>query len=241
MIITAPTGQYESVLPQSPSDSTSVVYTVSNSDPPRSAVKFLKLPDGIKSKLKSARTYGSERRLVLGDLISVMKMVGTVKADNGDELYSIGQVLEFVDTEQSDVEDNLVGDIVETRHNLHYIDALKLGLTSSEVEALNSAAEESQRIYLDEMAVLQATRKELESDMNDVKKQINDADKLIAGIDTVLAAVKNDELTAVKAKMLSKVTELRSELDNIIIEYNEIPQKLSNIRDKLTSLTELVK
>ena len=99
MIINRPTGLYKSQLPISVTDPTSIIYTISDSTPLFGNQGTVYIPDGIKDKPRPDRIYTpKDRRRTLGQLVFTTQLASSVDVYNGAKQYSIGQVLDFVDT-----------------------------------------------------------------------------------------------------------------------------------------------
>lgn len=100
MIIKYPTGLYKTVLPKYPEDSQSVVYTISNSTPPRSSLNFAAVPFGIESRVRVRDlTPDLIRRSNLGQLVFVTKDERSGTIQTGNQLFYVGQVIEFGDVD----------------------------------------------------------------------------------------------------------------------------------------------
>lgn len=99
MIINAPTGLYNSVLPVSPNDSGNITFTISNNNPPRSGITFIRLPPSEEFKQQPPRVYTKlQKRSFYGSLIYNITKSGPSGSGSGNSQFEIGEVLDFVDS-----------------------------------------------------------------------------------------------------------------------------------------------
>jgi len=173
MIIDYPTGSYASVLPQNPSDSESVVYTISSTTPPRSSLNFIQLPTGIKDEKRTPRSLPTAlRRGNLGDLVTIGKENRPEQIGIGNQLFYVTQVLDFAGSLPVSIAD--VNSALETHHDQHYIDAVSAGLNTTELNDIAANALGSQQQILMELEVLQRQKDDLQVGIVSQQRIVNE-------------------------------------------------------------------
>lgn len=242
MILRAPTGSYLSVLPKGPEDPASVIYTISNNDPPRSSADFLKIPDGIKKKLRDSRIFSKfERRLNLGDLVFTTKSSSQAKVTGGTKIFSYGQVLDFNTAEPTTINAVPAARTITTKHNSNYVDKSSLGLAASEVETLDDEAIVAQDLILGTIETLQKRRLVVEADIINLQKSISEVKKVIGGVDAIILTGSTPDMVQIKNKLIAKQLVSQAQLEAAILELESIPASIKIQLDALNALTELVK
>jgi hypothetical protein len=130
MIINYPTGSYITVLPDDPEDDESVVYTISNTTPPRSMLDFAQIPTGIQNLQHTPRSISDAmRRLNLGDLVFIAKDNKPGATSTGNQLFFPGQVVDFTD---SSVAIDDINSSLETQHDQYYVNPADIELAQTE-------------------------------------------------------------------------------------------------------------
>lgn len=242
MIINRPTGTYRDVLPKFPEDSTSVVFTISNTTPPRSLpLGFTQIPDAIKLSEKPVRIHDEKlRRANLGQLVFVSKTMDNSKVSTGNQLYYPGQVFDFVET-QEDQSIVLVDSGIETQHDQYVPDNNSVGVSDEEMSVINDNAVEAQRVTLDGLNSLQLQLNDTNADIVTQQKTINEANRIIDGLQTILISDPDDEdiqqsLETVNAKLIEATAELAS----LVEVRNSLPAKIRDKQDELRALARLI-
>lgn len=242
MILKSPTGSFKLLLPKGPEDPTSVIYAISNNDPPRADQYFIKIPDGVKYKVRGDRLVNdTARRKTVGDLIFTTKAASPTKVLSGVRLFSWGQLLDFGDTVSDTIVPQTVGDKIETKHNNNYLDTQEMGIGEEEQDLIDQAAVDSQKQLLDEIDVLQKRKKTLEADIQGYQKSINEIDKMLAGLKVILSTDNSKDIREIKNKLTIKKAALTEQMNADIAELNTIPAQVEEKRNALLALTELVK
>lgn len=243
MILRAPTGSYRTVLPKGPEDPTSVVYSISAQDPPRSSQFFIGIPDGIRRRIRDERNFTTEqRRKRMGDLIFTTKSASPFRTLEGARLYSYGQVTSF-ETGPATVSIAPTNKIekIETKHNNNYIDPVLVDLDSSEQLKVETDAIAAQRKILDDIERLQKSRAETESAITNYQKVLAEIVKVLKGLNAIIAADPESDVTAVRSKLLTKQKDTQDKLAAAVDRYNSIGPQITRKRDGLLALSELVK
>jgi len=240
MIINYPTGSYNTVLPARPSDSESVVYTISSTKPPRTSLNVIQIPMGIVAKQHVKRDLPDTlRRSNLGVLALTTKENRPGVTGTGNQLFYAGQILEFTDS--SAVEIANINSSLETEHDQHYIDPDSVGLEQSELDDVSANAFVVQRQILSELEALQKRKDDLEAEVVTQQKVLNEANRVIAGVDVILENdPDNQEMKNVKARMQAVVTTATAAIDEIVAELNTLPAAIRVKHNSLRSLATLI-
>ena len=239
MILLAATGQYKTLLPKGPEDPTSVVFTISANEPPRTDGPYLKIPDGILFQQKSDRLFTSERRRQsLGDLVFTTKVASPVKAKNSSRLMACGQLIDFTDAELI-IAATFPSDTVISKHNNDYINIESVGLTTDESDEIAIQARAAQRAILDSIEELQKELHQLEVDINNIQAKINESTKVLNGL-LIIDSV-NHTMGATISKLQANIGVLNSELTVATSRYVQIPSLVEQKKAELLTLVDLVK
>ncbi len=240
MILVRPTGLYSSVLPMTPEDDVSVVFTISNTLPPRSPLLFTQIVDGVRRKAKGDRVHDRDlRRMNLGELVFINKSTDKAKISVGNQLFSPGQVFDFEEQSETDPV-VLVSPDIETVHNQHYVDEAALGISNDDTNEINENALDAQRKVLDELKVLQNRLEELNTDIVSQQKIINDANRVIDGLDAILANDQDENIEKIKSGVVDKREQAEATLNELLQERNELPDMVAQKQDQLRSLANLI-
>jgi len=240
VIIRYPTGSYLSVLPQEPEDSESVVYTISNTTPPRSELNFMQIPDGIKRKQRDPKTaLPSTRRFNLGDLALTSKKNRPGSIVTGNQLFYIGQVTEFVDSTVTDIGD--INSALVTQHDRVYIDPTHIGLETDELDDISSEALDAQGQILIELEGLQKRKDDLQVEIVSEQKILNDANRVIGALDIIVDLDPgNVEMQALKVQTEEVAADATAAIDEAVVEINEMPAAIRAKHDKLRTLATMI-
>ena len=245
MIIKQPTGLWGSVLPQTPSDSTSVIYTISSVDPPRSNLLFLQLPSGIERAAKSDKEFDEilQRRPGLGDLNAIATETFQSQESTNRRRFKIGEVLEFTSAAEQDIAPLLVGLKTNTFHDTYRIDQDRTGSISASVSA---AAAETYEKLSNEINSLRSTYNSLKSKIAELQKTINEQTRVIVGLETIISNMGGTDIGTGSDidNALESISESRAnnqqELSDTIVLLNKMPASIQEKRDELESLAVLI-
>lgn len=240
MIISCPTGLYDTVLPKVPSDPTSVIYTVSSTEPPRGTLNFMPIPAGIENKQRATRPISGYRRQNLGTLVFTVKdnSVGTVPV--GNDLFYPGQILEF-----GGVTDDQTlphpGNVVEIQHDQHYIDGASVGITDTDMERIVQGATSTQAMLLIQLGDLQKRKDTLEAGISTQQSIINDANRVLYGVSVILEVdPANPAAMDVRMKVSATIEAAKQAIAVANAELMTLPDLIQAKRDQLAALATLV-
>lgn len=243
MILSRPTGSYNDVIPQSPDTAGSVVYTISSTDPPRSALNFNQIPTGVANRKRISRLpEDALRRENLGALVFTRKDNRAERISSGNQLFYVGQVIGFADEDLQDLANiQNVNTAIETEHDNLYTDGESVGLDNNEVTDLESSAVLAQRQILLELEALQKQKDNVESDIVTQQKIINEANRILDGVNVILETdPDNSEIILIKEKMEAKIEAAQSEIQSLVEQRNEIPALVRSKQDRLRALAVLI-
>lgn len=240
MIISYPTGSYNMVLPKDVSDTTSVVYTISNTTPPRSNLSFLQIPTGVEYKKRSSREIPDNiRRSAVGPLVSTQKRNKANTTESGNQLFYPEQVFEFAASTQFDAIDDVNSDI-DVDYNQHYTDYSSIGLTSSDKDTVLSTANKTQDSILSELEDLQKSKSDLQIQIVNQQRIINECNRIIDGLNTILGTTSNDEVSRIKRQTEETKQSASKSLEKYTSQLNALPSKIRTKHDELRALSSLL-
>ena len=186
MIIRFATGLYSTVLPQKPSDSGSVTFTISNEPPPRTNLLFPKVPQAIVEKRRRPiNTNVIERRLSVGELAFTVNTADRSQIGSNQSVFEIGQILEFDNDSTLATNPMLVSPKTTIQHDLARINYEGLGVTPAQVAELSAKALESFNNLMGELNLVVEQRKNAEAQIIDLQKVINDSDRTINALQVI--------------------------------------------------------
>jgi hypothetical protein len=236
MIIRYPTGLYRSQIPQDPSDSGNVTFTISNEEPATSGENFILFPVAETLRKRPDKVYSNEqRRATLGELVYSITSGGVPASGRSTKLFEVGQILEFTDETPEIVSVDAVPGRLEIQHNTNLLDLEALGLTEEEAAALmvdSAAAEEQIESQLtetqDQIAENKAVIIELQKTINEANKAL-DALAVLGGNEDVI-----EKITETKDEAQAEQTELSADTENLIT-------LSAALQNKLFAISQLVR
>lgn len=239
MIVRYPTALYESVLPQSPSDSGNVTYTISMEDPPRVFQTTIRLPPAVERREKPDKVLDDDtRRIHLGQRIFTVSRTRKSVAGSGKKQFEVGQVITFGADVESDVNPMLVGDL-ELRHDTNLLDLSGLGLTSADIAKVGSDAMKRLRELQAQLSQYTRQRGDAEVEINENQKTQNETRKAIAAIEQL--AVSNPAFEELLNDLRAKLPVLQSEMEGYVKKANAAAAGADATRDKIYDLIQVVR
>lgn len=241
MIITRPSGLFASVLPTKPSDSTSVVFTITNDDPPRAPLQSTVIPTGIEKRKRPNRIFTDEERRE-----TVQEFRFTVKENNqysnlvsGNDLFSYGQVLGFSDERPTIVETSPSN--LTTEHDTHIPDSQSTGLDNQELSALEQDAVDTQKILLANLETLQKRQDQLKAELVTGQKTVNEINRVLKATNVILdTSPGNSSVLAIKDELEANKAAAIEQQDAKVAELSSIPAQIQAIKEALRSLADII-
>lgn len=241
MIVKYPTGLYNNVIPKLPDDGGNVTYLISNNSPPRVDLLFPKVPAGVLYKRKPTRTIDIISRRNSQDILiySVSSSSKSVVGNNS-RTYQIGQVLEFNDGVPKEVNEMLVPNVNENRHDLSSYDYESMGIDADGRELIANQSLSIQYNLINKLNALKMRRANAEENIKTSQKLINDISSNIAAIE-VMAQNSDTDFTDIIAKMKNKKSETILIRDNAIDSANSAATEALQIQDQINNLSVVMK
>ena len=240
MIINYPTGSYITVLPAEPEDDESVVYTISNTTPPRSVLDFIQIPTGIQSLQHDARDVPETlRRSNLGDLIFVAKDNKPGATGAGNQLFYPGQTIDATSSQITPVDD--VNSSLETQHDQYYVDPTDIDLEQSEYSDVVVNALATQKQVLLELEALQKSKDDLRVEIVNQQRILNEANLVIDGLDVIISNdPDNDEMKDIRTQVQATADAAQATIDELVAELDTIPAAIRSKHSELRALAVLI-
>lgn len=239
MIIRYPTGLYASVLP-APDEYGNVTFTISSTDPPRSALQFHQIPDGIANKHLDRQLLDKPLlRENLGPLAFTVSRSTASETGSGTKQFEIGEVLEFGDAEVASISPMLISSRTEIRHDTNVLDYDALGITDDELEAIKLSAHQALEQLEVSLNEARQNRANVEIDINKNQKAINETSKAIAALET-LSEIDPSVLPTVE-KLQANLGQLQATRDELMEKANSHAMEAEAILNKMRRLMQVVR
>lgn len=243
MIIRFPTGLYRNVLPKSPSDSGSVTYLISNSEPPRTDLLFPKIPNGVLNRKRISRDAEPlRRRKVVGSLAFTVSKSSRDISGNDDKILETGQVLEFSDSPVRSVDPMLVGNDTQIRHDINTINYQPLDVSDDELQAISDAALMASRSLAERLNDVRQKRKNAEQLVVTNQKIINDANRTINALRAVVESSEaGQDIVDLIIKLESRKTQAFVDRDAATADANVLAVEASKIQDEIRTISVVLR
>lgn len=239
MIVKAPTGLYEPILPSVPTDGTSVIFTISNMAPPRSALSFNQIPVGVQNTVKSQPTYtAQQRRAAVGQLVLVNTVSKDVAVHTGQPTFMVGQTLEFLPNRSGESPIKLTGHSVESRHDLYVVDSTTAAIVDMNV--IRAAAEGSQRTILDDIRMHQAEYDNLRARLNTIQKQLNEISRIVSGLNVMVGIDPSGPAAEAILLLNNQKLNYQANMQQVIDRMNVVADLIDRRRDEFNNIAVLV-
>ena len=234
MIILAPTGLYDTILP-GPLDSGNITYTISNSSPPRSSETFVQLPLSEEIRKSPQRLFNKqESRKYSGKLIFDISVPGPSTDGHGDMQYETGEILEFGNENGST--DPYTPDRVELRQDTKIVDFERAGLSEADYIKLHEASAEMINVLTNNINIVSTKIKSNASDIESNQSDINNANNILKNIEVVLG---QDSEAAEKVRQ--KLLDYNLEKEQLLNRRSDLLSELDTLKDKLMKVRETVR
>lgn len=232
MIINHPTGLYKTVLPDSPESSANIIYTISNQDPPRSALSFLQLSRNV--DISRTDTKISNKTLA-GDAVYSVTKGDKNQIISGVEYYKFGSTFGFDDVEIL-LSKEQVTNKLENRHDIGSIDYEAIGVDKSTIDPDLFVQLQD---YKAELSSLQEQYNNLYIQINNNIKLSNEISLAIDGLNTL----KNpsDNIINTKNDLAEQKEELQDTITSQKVIYDAIPNKIDKTKKNINMLSRLIK
>jgi len=236
MIITAPTGLYEPILPQSPSDPGNYTFTISNQPPPKSSGTFVQLPLVEQLRQAPPRVFTkTEKRFFLGSLVYNITVPGIPATGSGAPQFEVSQVLEFTDEDLSS-SDPYSMKSEELRQDLKVVDYTTAGLSEDEYDELKLASENKIDSITSSIASVSS---ELNSNADSIQRNQANINNSTSLLNNIILVLGSDSFQAVKVK--NRLEEFQIVKVELINERKLLQSSLDSLRSELQIVREAVR
>ncbi len=240
MIINFATGLYRNVLPHNPSDGGNVTYTISNTSPPRTDLIFLKIPIGVVNQQRTPNILTP--RNSVGSLIFAVSSAQRQDLGNNSRQYELGQILEFADSvDQPIVQQMLVNQITETRHDTSVLDNSVLGLDQSEADLIATTSTQAYAILSSSLNQLKQLRADAESEIASQQKAINELNRTITALQVVQQQAPDNGVQDLIIKLQTRRDAIIVAMNQTITNANAYSTQAADIVNQLRSVAVVVK
>jgi len=236
MIITAPTGLYNSIIPKSATDSGNYTFTISNNSPPRSSGTFVQLPSPEIIRKQPDRVFTKgQKRSFLGKLVYDVTVPGPAITGSGTLQFDIGDVLEFGDTDTT-TSDPFALSVEQIRQDLKAIDFESAGLTEDEYIQLREASEKR----IDEITSrIAEVSSELNTNKESIRRNQSNINNSKSLLDNIILVLGDNSVQAQKVK--NNLNKLDDEKNELLLVRSDLQSSLSDLRSELQKVREVVR
>ena len=235
MIISYPTALYLSVIPKVASDKGNITYTISMSSPPQGPLREIQLPAAIERRQREPiNLIKPEGKRVYTNTLSGASSIGSAKKQ-----YEVGQILEFTTAVESILQPMLVANALEIRHDTNILDLLSLGLSQSEIDAINASADAQFASLNDSLSIARQERIDTETAISENKKSQNETQKAIDAL-TQLVILDNTLQSVLDALQL-KLSEYVAQAEMLVAAANEQAEAAFDLEKKIMAIAQMVR
>lgn len=243
MIISFPTGFYETALPQNPEDSGNVTFTISNNPPPRTNLVFPKIPPGIVNRKRKPRTIEVlNRRDAIGDLVFTISKSSRQEEGSNNKHFETGQVLEFSDAPLKTLDPMFVGPKTQVQHDINRLNYEALGIDEEEQQLIENSSLFVHKSLSDQLNTIRQQRADAEQTVTANQKIINDINRTISAL-TVIQESSSETDTDVDAlieKLISKRDAAFITRDKAVGSANSLAVEASRLVDEIRTISTVL-
>jgi hypothetical protein len=205
------------------------------SDPPNGTLTEVQLPAAIERRQRSAiDTTKPNGQRIYTNTLSNASSIGSAKKQ-----YEVGQVLEFVTSEESALQPMLVADTLEIQHNTNILDLSSLGVSESDITAINNSADTQFTTLNDELNIVRQERIDTEVAISENQKNQNETQK---AIDALVQLVAYDSsLQSVLDSLKIKLAEFVAQANILIAAANEQASIASDLESQILAVAQMVR
>lgn len=228
MIVRTPTGLYSTVLPKSNSDDTSVVYTISSMDPPRSTLAFNMVPAGAQTLVNDIHVE---------DLTSIVgELLFTIDYNSNSILAQDNRAVAGMLVTQ-DTDKKLPAQNVEIGNSLQYVDYDVVGIDNT--INIDANVKSISNGLLKDIKALQTQKSRLETDVSSYQKIVTEASRVLLALDVVKARGGNvtSEYNTITRNMNSAISARDVASNNI----ENINAQIAELQDSIRDLSYLMR
>ena len=233
ILLRAPTGLYDRLLPNVPEDDETVTYTCSTPLSPRPELFYPQMPDALLLGVYPVEKF-SDRFKRMNNLVSSSTGGGATIPAMSQPLYAPGDIISFQDASTQVVVQEQ-SDLV-IRHDLYVPDLSDLGVSSEDID-------EVKQIYTDqisEFAALKSTISDIEVNIDTVQRRINEVNKVLSTINVAIAIKPSASLIERKEALMVRLGEYQAGLTDYLAQLAETNSKINVVSTNIRDLSALV-
>jgi hypothetical protein len=243
MIIEFPTALYDSLLPKQASDSQSVTFLISSTDPPRSVKTFFQLLYSEELKVLPDKIHTDRRRRAnLGEFIFNVSSSKPNELSIGNKYFETGQLLDFQDVDEFDPVVTLeVPDKLEMQQNNNLLDLESVGLSEAESDDLIDKSEDKFHESVSLLNDVNANIKNKKASIDSNQRLINETRKARDAALVVYSDTSTGDFNEVIVKLNQKEQDLLAIRAGLIEDYNSLVGEANEIYEEMLKLREMVR
>lgn len=244
MILTFPTGYYETVLPQKASDIGNVTYTCSNGPPPRATLSFPQMTSIIANNRRPIHvlTALEIRQALIGSLTASAMSAGVPEAGLGAKTYEPGDVIDFSTAPtQTPLTPINADDPLDLRHDLNVLDLSAMGLDAAATSSITQSAQTAFNALAAQYNDLNRQYIAQETLLTDLQKSTNETQKAINAANVIVAVLANQDAQNMLGTLIARLADLTAQTAQAIIDANTIAAQVAVVESNIRSVAQLVK
>jgi hypothetical protein len=238
MIIRVPTGLYDTILPKKEEDNTSVTFTISTDEPPRSEEVFQELPIAEAIRPRVPPDIDDQlRRETVGELIFTVTEASQTISGSAKKTFEVGEILSF-EEEVSPTSVTQTPRMVEIRHDTNLLDLEAVGLSTAEILILTELSEQRKSELEIELLDLTSQIEDTKVRIRENQKNINETEKTISAVKVI---ADGSEPTEILEKLEARLVDLKSERSTLTSQLSALDVAAVKKRDELLQVSQLVR
>lgn len=234
MILKAPTGLYERLLPQGPTDSASVTFSISNNDPP--PVPLIQTVVAPQSVVFAPDPPSTSNRDDYGDLVFSIVEGRSSTAGSNKKAFEAGEIINF--TSDDFVSTSTAVNKLTIQHNTNVLDLSGLGLSADDIALISQKSDEAIELKRTEVAALQTDIIDLRIAIRENQKTINECTKAIKAVEVTFSGSSGADILE---KLASKMSTLEAERTYLNGQLTSKSAELVVAQDELIDLSQVVR
>lgn len=235
MILRAPTGLFEKLLPKQPSDDDPVTWSVSNQDPP--PIPVVQTTIAPQSVWYAPEPPSVENRDDYGELVFSVVVGKRSATGSAKKAFEVGDII-YTDSDDTLISQSVPVNQLTIQHNTNVLDLESLGLTAAEIEEINTQSDAAIETKRAEVASLQTDVSNLKISIRENQKIINECNKAIKAVTVTFTDVTDNSILEKLNDKLEELKETRASLNDQLTAKSAA---LTTAQDEFIDLSQVVR
>lgn len=226
MILDFPSGFYQTVIPPAPENRGNVTYTISNEEPPRGALFFLKIANNLLAA--SPSLIASEPQ---GDVQSSTLRSFRNQTVIGTPSFPIGAILDFnepfkeLDAQSASLNVNV--DFPRYK--------------ADDTDPVNGKLIQAYETYQDRLLKVAQSSLSKQAEIENIERSINTMLSSLEATREALKIMENDsDLLAIEESLNAKIAASETKIDELTVEIEVLDQQRVELTDSINRLAKVI-